>query len=82
MQSWQWYVDGAPVAVKDAIAIGIDRIAEASIPFEQIGAAPLQAVNFYVELLESQQSRDRAPREGSIVFARPTPEFEQVMWDV
>ncbi|HZZ79196.1 MAG TPA: glycoside hydrolase family 57 protein [Gemmataceae bacterium] len=82
MQSWQWYVDGAPVAVKDAIAVGIDRIAECAIPFEQIGAQPLQAVHFYVELLESQQSRDRAPREGSIVFGRPTPEFEQVMWDV
>jgi hypothetical protein len=32
--------------------------------------------------LEHGQSRERGPREGSIGFARPTPEFEQIMWDV
>jgi hypothetical protein len=41
-----------------------------------------QHVQFYVELLEAEQSRERAPREGSIAFVRPTAEFEQMMWDV
>ena len=47
-----------------------------------IGAAAGQQVQFYVELLENQQSRDRAPRDGNIGFTRPPPEFEQIMWDV
>jgi hypothetical protein len=39
-------------------------------------------VQFCVELLENQQSRDRAPRAGNIAFNRPPAEFEQIMWDV
>jgi hypothetical protein len=47
-----------------------------------LGAEEGQHVQFYVELLENQQSRDRAPRGGTIAFVRPTPEFEFIMWDV
>ncbi len=82
MQSWQWYTEGAPAAAGGAIEIGIDRIAECSIAFERVGAQLNQQVQFCVELLENQQSRDRAPREGNIVFTRPPAQFEQIMWDV
>ena len=61
---------------------GIDRIAECAIPYDLFEAEAKQPVQFYVELLENQQSRDRAPREGNITFAWPSPEFEQIMWDV
>jgi alpha-amylase/alpha-mannosidase (GH57 family) len=82
MQSWKWYVNGEPVDVDGKIEIGIDRIAECSIPFALIGVEENQAVQFCVELMENQQSRDRAPRTGNITFTRPTDKFEQVMWDV
>ncbi len=81
-QSWKWYADGKPIDAAGKIEIGIEKIAEGSIPFSLIGAAESQHVQFYVELLENQQSRDRAPRHGTIAFERPTPEFEYVMWDV
>ena len=39
-------------------------------------------MQFFVELLQDGQSRDRAPREGTIALTRPSPDFEQIMWDV
>jgi alpha-amylase/alpha-mannosidase (GH57 family) len=81
-QRWTWYVKGQPLEVAGKLEIGIDRIAECAIPFQWLGAAVNQPIQFYVELLEHQQSRDRAPREGNIVFERPPAEFEYVMWDV
>jgi hypothetical protein len=79
-QHAQWQVNGetAPAIVE----IGIDRIAECAIPFDAIGADLNQSVQFYVELLENEQSRDRAPRGGAITFTRPPAEFESIMWDV
>ena len=41
-----------------------------------------RACPVYVELLENQQSRDRAPRAGNIAFLRPGTDFEHRMWDV
>jgi len=79
-QSWNWYAQGQPVPAD--IAVGIDRIAECAIPFDLIGAGMNQPVQFFVELLESKQSRDRAPRGGTIAFTRPALEFESIMWDV
>jgi hypothetical protein len=82
LQSWKWYVNGQLGDAGDRIAIGIERIAECAIPFDLIGADADQHVQFYVELQENQQSRDRAPREGNIAFLRPAPEFESILWDV
>lgn len=79
--SWQWRMAGA-VASSGGIEVGIERIAECAIPFARIDAAPNQQVQFCVELMQNQQSRERAPREGNIVFTRPPAEFEQIMWDV
>jgi alpha-amylase/alpha-mannosidase (GH57 family) len=64
------------------VAVGIDQILELSVPFERLGVQVDQPVQFFVELLEGQQSRDRAPREGTINLTCPSPEFEQLMWDV
>jgi alpha-amylase/alpha-mannosidase (GH57 family) len=61
---------------------GIDRIVELAVPFDGLGVKVNQPVQFYVEVLEGGQSRDRAPREGAIYLTRPSPDFEQIMWDV
>jgi hypothetical protein len=70
-----------PVEAPD-IQVGIDQIAELAVPFARLGVQTDQPIQFFVELLEGQQSRDRAPREGTINLLCPSPEFEQVMWDV
>jgi alpha-amylase/alpha-mannosidase (GH57 family) len=64
------------------IAVGLDKILEMAIPFDQLGVKVGDPVQFFVELLEDTQSRDRAPREGTIQLTRPGPDFEQRMWDV
>jgi alpha-amylase/alpha-mannosidase (GH57 family) len=64
------------------IEVGIDRIAEIGIPFALLGLEVDQSLQFYVEVQEGKQSRDRAPREGSIHLTCPSPDFEQIMWDV
>lgn len=64
------------------VAVAIDQIAEVSIPFERLGVQIDQPLQFYVELLQGGQSRDRAPREGTIALTCPSPDFEQIMWDV
>jgi hypothetical protein len=60
----------------------VDQIAELAIPFERLGVAIEQPVAFFVEVLRGPQSVDRAPREGAITLARPTADFERIMWDV
>ena len=64
------------------IAVGIDKIAEISVPFALLGVKVNDPLHFFVELLENKQSRDRAPREGTIQLMCPSPDFEQIMWDV
>ena len=53
-----------------------------AVPFDALGTAVDGPVHFFAELLEGGQSRDRAPREGVINLARPSPDFERIMWDV
>jgi alpha-amylase/alpha-mannosidase (GH57 family) len=72
---------GVPLDASD-IEVGIDQTAEISIPFERLGVKTDEPIQFYVELLQNQQSRDRAPREGTIHLTCPSPDFEQIMWDV
>ena len=67
---------------KTHVEVGIDKIVELSIPFELLGVKTEQPVQFYVELFEGKQSRDRAPREGTINLTCPSPDFEHIMWDV
>jgi len=77
-----WAGPNANVASAAKIQAGLDKIVEASIPFALLGVTPGQAVQFHVELMEAGQSRDRAPREGTIVVTCPSADFEQIMWDV
>jgi alpha-amylase/alpha-mannosidase (GH57 family) len=64
------------------VAVGIDHILELAIPFERLGVKVDQPLQFFVELLEGRQSCDRAPREGTVNLLVPSPDFEQIMWDV
>jgi alpha-amylase/alpha-mannosidase (GH57 family) len=64
------------------IEVGIDQIVEVAVPFERLGVKAGDPIQFCVELLEGRQSRDRAPREGTINLTCPSPDFEQIMWDV
>jgi alpha-amylase/alpha-mannosidase (GH57 family) len=64
------------------VEVGVDRIVELRIPFERLGVKVDQPIQFYVDLLQGGQSRDRAPREGAIALTCPSPDFEQIMWDV
>ena len=64
------------------VAVGLDRILEVALPLDLLNVQVDQPIQFYVEVLEGQQSRDRAPREGTIHLSRPSPDFEKIMWDV
>jgi hypothetical protein len=77
----EWQSKGAN-ADADGIAFAIDRVIEVAIPFDKLGVGVGAPIQFYVELLEGGQSRDRAPREGIIALTRPSADFERVMWDV
>jgi alpha-amylase/alpha-mannosidase (GH57 family) len=83
-QAWlpPQFSHGGQPADPTGIEIGIQQILEISIPFASLGVTVDQPVHFFVELLESRQSRDRAPREGTINLSCPSPHFEQIMWDV
>lgn len=73
--------NGEPV-VPTGIEAGVDHVAEFAISFELLGVTVDQPVQFFVELMEGRQGRDRAPREGTISLTCPSPFFEQIMWDV
>jgi hypothetical protein len=75
-----WHRDARVPA--DGVLVGIDRICELGVPFVRLGLRPDQPLQFFVELLDGRQSRDRAPRAGTINLLVPAPDFEQVMWDV
>ena len=81
-QSLHVFCDGSERPEATSVRAGIDRIAEFAIPFEMLGVKPEQAIHFFVDLMENKQSRDRAPREGTINLTCPSPNFEQIMWDV
>ena len=68
-------VDGAALAA-------VDRIVEIAIAFDALGVTVDEPVLFFVELLRHGQSRDRAPRQGTINLTRPSVDFERIMWDV
>jgi alpha-amylase/alpha-mannosidase (GH57 family) len=61
---------------------GIAQIVEIAIPFERLQVRVDQPIQFFIELLRDGQSRDRAPREGTINLTCPSRDFEQIMWDV
>jgi hypothetical protein len=66
----------------EGVQAAVDRIAETAIPFDLLGVPVEGTIQFFVELLIGEQARDRAPRQGAIALARPSKDFEQIMWDV
>ena len=64
------------------VAAGVDHIAEMAVPFDALGVQVDGPIQFSVDLREGGHSRDRAPRKGTINLTRPSPDFEQIMWDV
>jgi alpha-amylase/alpha-mannosidase (GH57 family) len=72
---------GKPVSAA-GVVVGIDRIVELAVPFDLLGLKVDEPLQFYVDLRQGGQSLDRAPREGTIALARPSPDFERIMWDV
>jgi hypothetical protein len=81
-QSWELIHEGVQQSVGDEkVQIGVDRILEGAIPFALLGVEVGEAVRFFVELRESRQSRDRAPRDGEIQLERPSKAFEAKMWN-
>jgi hypothetical protein len=68
--------------VPGAVEAAVDRIVEVAIPFDVLGVRVDRPVQFFVEVLQHGQSRDRAPRQGTINLSRPSPDFERIMWDV
>jgi alpha-amylase/alpha-mannosidase (GH57 family) len=75
------FKDGEKVPAPGLVT-AIDRVAEIALPFDALGVAVDEPVQFYVDLLQAGQSRDRAPRQGTIALNRPSADFEQIMWDV
>jgi alpha-amylase/alpha-mannosidase (GH57 family) len=80
-QHAMWRCAAKP-ADPSGIRFAVERIVELAIPFAKLDVQVGEPIQFFVELLEGGQSRDRAPRDGAIVLARPTADFERVMWDV
>jgi hypothetical protein len=64
------------------VDVAAEQIMEVGIPFECLKVGVDQPIQFFLELLQGGQSRDRAPREGTINLTCPSPDFEQIMWDV
>jgi hypothetical protein len=71
-----------PIPAGARLEVGIDKILEMAVAFQLLGIQVSQPVQFFVELLQDDQSRDRAPREGTIQLTRPGADFELRMWDV
>ena len=71
---------GRPVPAP-GLEAAVDRIAELAVPWEGLGVPVDGPVQLFVELLQGGQPRDRAPRDGTIALARPSPDFERILWD-
>jgi alpha-amylase/alpha-mannosidase (GH57 family) len=79
-QSARLYCQAEPTDTP--VEVAIDRIVEAAVPFDALGVAVGGEVQFFVEVLQNDQTRDRAPRQGTIQLTRPSADFERIMWDV
>lgn len=68
-----------PVAHAEVRAAA-DQIFELTVRFANLNLKPEDAVHLYVELLDKDQSIDRAPREGALEFRVPSEDYELIMW--
>jgi alpha-amylase/alpha-mannosidase (GH57 family) len=80
---WLQAAGGQPsTTLPSGLAVGLDQILELAVPFAALDVQVGQPIQFFVEVMQDGQSRDRAPREGAIALTRPSADFEQIMWDV
>ena len=63
-QAAELLVGGEPVA-GSPVEAAVEQIAELAVPFDALGVAVDGPVQFFVELLQGGQGRDRAPDRGS-----------------
>ncbi len=80
-QQVEWRRQGQALAAP-GLEVGLEQIVAVRIPFPLLGLKVDQPIQFFVELIEGAQSRDRAPRAGAITLTCPSPDFERIMWDV
>jgi hypothetical protein len=73
--------EGQPVP-GTTVEAATDQIVEIAIPFADLKRTTNDPIQFFVELVETERSVDRAPREGIIETTTPSPNFEQIMWQV
>jgi hypothetical protein len=73
------YHNDVPVA-ESGIVAATDRIVELSVPLQTLGLTTDDPIQFYIELLDGDQSLERAPVEGAIDTTVPSPEYELLMW--
>jgi alpha-amylase/alpha-mannosidase (GH57 family) len=73
---------GRTVTNGTTIQVATGAICELAVPFAWLGLAPGDPIRFYVELQTGDSSLDRAPREGILELIAPSPDFEQIMWQV
>ncbi len=78
----QLKVNGRKIPESRDIQVGVDRILELSIPFSALEVQQGDPIEFYVEIREGTQSRDRGPRSGTFNLICPSPDFEHIMWQV
>jgi alpha-amylase/alpha-mannosidase (GH57 family) len=64
------------------IQVATGTILELAMPFSRLQLSPGDGIRFYVELWEGESSLDRAPRDGILELAVPSPDFERIMWQV
>lgn len=55
---------------------------EFSVPLSVRGLEAGSLVKFFVEAFSHGQSSDRVPRETTLEFTVPPPDFEHLMWQV
>jgi alpha-amylase/alpha-mannosidase (GH57 family) len=81
-QGLEWRLRQPRAAQAAKTQVGLDQIFEVAIPFDALGVDVEEPIQFHVELVRGDQGLDRAPREGTITLARPSADFELIMWDV
>lgn len=67
-------------SITDAETLG--QIFELGVPLSVLGVTAGSVVKFFVEVFSHGQSTDRVPRETTLEFTVPPPDFEHIMWQV
>ncbi|NQT14692.1 MAG: alpha-amylase/alpha-mannosidase [Planctomycetes bacterium] len=77
----RFYRDETPLA-RSRVDVAADLVFELAVPWRTLGARTDDPIQFYVELIEDDESIQRVPHEGAIETFVPSPDYELVMWQV